>query len=47
MPKVSNRKLTITPRLDQGVPDGANSVIEITYRVVLSKFVINLAGLGV
>ena len=46
MPKVSNRKLTITPRLDQGVPDGANSVIEITYRVVFSKFERNLAGLG-
>ena len=47
MPKVSNRKLTITPRLDQGVPDGANSVIEITYRVVLSKIVRKFGGLGV
>lgn len=46
MPKISNRKLTITPRLEQGEPDGANSVIEVTYRVVFSRFERNLAGLG-
>ena len=46
MPKISNRKLTITPRLAQGEPDGAHSVIEITYRVVFSRFERKLVGLG-